>query len=147
MYEILIIILLIIDQASKITVKNTLENTQGMSIIDGVFHLTYVENSGAAFGMLQNMQYVFIIIALIVLIAGIYFIHKEESTKLAKISIAMIISGAIGNLVDRLRLGYVIDFFDFKIIWSYVFNFADILVVLGTILLCICLIRSGKDEV
>lgn len=147
MYEVIIFILLIIDQVSKFIIKNLIGNGGSIPVIDGIFHFTYVENKGAAFGMFQNMQYLFAIIALVVVVGGLYFIHKEKASKLSKISISMIISGAVGNVIDRIRLGYVVDFFDFKFIWSYVFNFADIMVVIGTFILCICLVVGGKDEV
>lgn len=103
-----------------------------------MFHLTYVENRGAAFGMLQNNQIIFVIIAGLATVIGLYWLHKnkEKINIIGKASIIMIVSGAIGNLIDRLRLGFVVDYFDFRIIWQYVFNFADILVVCGTILLC-----------
>ena len=64
---------------------------------------------------------------------------------MAKVSIALIIAGAVGNVIDRARLGYVIDFFDFRFIWSYVFNFADILVVVGTIILAVYILFFYKE--
>lgn len=144
MYELLIVILVGIDQITKYVSQNMLQENSSISIIEGIFDLTYVENRGAAFGLFQNKQFIFVAIAILVTIVGIGYIHKVKNNKLSKISIAMIISGAIGNLIDRIRLGYVIDFFDFKFIWSYVFNFADVLVVLGTILLCICMFFEEK---
>ncbi|MBC2575630.1 signal peptidase II [Peptostreptococcus canis] len=146
MYELLIVILVGIDQITKYVSQNMLQENSSISIIEGIFDLTYVENRGAAFGLFQNKQFIFVAIAILVTIVGIGYIHKVKNNKLSKISIAMIISGAIGNLIDRIRLGYVIDFFDFKFIWSYVFNFADVLVVLGTILLCICMFFEEKKN-
>ena len=137
-YEVIIAILIGIDQAIKYGVLNVLKEKGSISVIDGVFHLTYVENRGAAFGMLQNNQIIFVIIAGLATVIGLYWLHKnkEKINIIGKASIIMIVSGAIGNLIDRLRLGFVVDYFDFRIIWQYVFNFADILVVCGTILLC-----------
>lgn len=146
MYEIFIVILVLLDQVSKIFMQNFLEYGNSVAIIDGVFHLTYVENRGAAFGLFENMQVFFIVIAIVVTIAGLVYIHKVKTSKLANISICLIIAGAIGNLIDRVKMGYVIDFFDFRFIWNYVFNIADIFVVVGTLLLCIYLIKSGKEE-
>lgn len=146
MYEIFIVILVLLDQVSKVFMQNFLEYGNSVAILDGVFHLTYVENSGAAFGLFENMQVFFIIVAVIVTVVGLVYIHKSETSKLAKISICLIIAGAIGNLIDRVKMGYVVDFFDFRFIWNYVFNIADVFVVIGTLLLCIYLLKSGKEE-
>ncbi len=146
MYEIIIILLIIVDQMTKISIKDYLQTKGSITIIENFFNLTYVENRGAAFGIFQNGQIFFVAIAVIVVIAGLYFLHRAKTTILGKISVCMILAGAIGNLIDRIRLGYVIDFFDFRFIWSYVFNFADVLVVVGTFLLCLYIIISGKDE-
>lgn len=146
MYEIFIVILVLLDQVSKVFMQSFLEYGNSVAILDGVFHLTYVENRGAAFGLFENMQVFFIIVAVIVTIVGLVYIHKSETSKLAKISICLIIAGAIGNLIDRVKMGYVVDFFDFRFIWNYVFNIADIFVVIGTLLLCIYLLKSGKEE-
>ncbi|CAK7000696.1 MAG: Lipoprotein signal peptidase [Peptostreptococcus russellii] len=146
MYEIFIVILVLLDQVSKVFMQNFLEYGNSVAILDGVFHLTYVENRGAAFGLFENMQVFFIIVAVIVTVVGLVYIHKSETSKLAKISICLIIAGAIGNLIDRVKMGYVVDFFDFRFIWNYVFNIADVFVVIGTLLLCIYLLKSGKEE-
>lgn len=146
MYEIFIVILVLLDQVSKVFMQNFLEYGNSVAILDGVFHLTYVENRGAAFGLFENMQVFFIIAAVIVTVVGLVYIHKSETSKLAKISICLIIAGAIGNLIDRVKMGYVVDFFDFRFIWNYVFNIADVFVVIGTLLLCIYLLKSGKEE-
>lgn len=142
-YEIIITILIGIDQLIKYGVLNRLKEKGSIPIIDGMFHLTYVENRGAAFGMFQNNQFIFVAIALIATVVGLYWLHKnkEKINIIGKASIIMIVSGAIGNLIDRLRLGFVVDYFDFRIIWQYVFNFADILVVCGTILLCFYILK------
>ena len=136
-YELIIAILIVIDQISKWYALSYLKDIDTIPIIQNVFHLTYVENRGAAFGMLQNNQWIFIIVATIASIAGLYYLHTKKIHTIGRIGILLIISGAIGNLIDRIRLGFVVDYFDFKIIWEYVFNIADVFVVLGTILLCV----------
>ena len=90
-------------------------------------------------------------------IVGLVYIHKSKSkdksrskkdiriTRINRLAVSTIIGGAIGNLIDRLWLGYVVDFFDFRFIWSYVFNFADILVVVGTVVFCISMFMLGED--
>ena len=145
-YILTIIALIVIDQISKYLALNNLANIGSIPIIENIFHLTYVENRGAAFGMFQNNQIVFIIVAVVASIVGLYYICKKKLNLLGNISIVLIISGAIGNLIDRVRLGFVVDYFDFRFIWDYVFNVADIFVVVGTILLCIYIIVFEKDK-
>ncbi|MEG0842775.1 MAG: signal peptidase II [Romboutsia sp.] len=147
MYELIIIVLIAIDQLSKYWALNYLKDVGSIPIIPNMFHLTYVENRGAAFGMFQNNQWIFIVVALIASIFGLYYIHTKKTNLISKASIILIIAGAIGNLIDRMRLGFVVDYFDFRIIWQYVFNVADIFVVVGTIFLCIyILFFDGKDD-
>lgn len=145
-YELIVLLLIGIDQLSKILALKYLKNIGSIPIIQDMFHLTYVENRGAAFGMFQNNQIVFIIVAVVASIVGLYYIYKKKLNLLGNISIVLIISGAIGNLIDRVRLGFVVDYFDFRFIWDYVFNVADIFVVVGTILLCIYIIVFEKDK-
>ena len=147
-YELIILLLVGIDQLSKILALKYLKSVESIPIIQNMFHLTYVENRGAAFGMFQNNQIIFVIVALIASIYGLYYLHKNKVNILGKVSILLIISGALGNLIDRVRLGFVVDYFDFRIIWEYVFNVADIFVVLGTILLCIYILfyEDNKEK-
>ena len=145
-YELIILLLVGIDQLSKILALKYLKNVESIPIIQNMFHLTYVENRGAAFGMFQNNQIIFVIVALIASIYGLYYLHKNKVNILGKVSILLIISGALGNLIDRVRLGFVVDYFDFRIIWEYVFNVADIFVVLGTILLCIYILFYDDNK-
>lgn len=148
MIYILLIItgLISIDQISKYMALNYLKDIGSIPIIENIFHLTYVENRGAAFGMLQGNQFIFIIAATLAMVVGLYYIYKYKLSLLAKSSIVLIISGAIGNMIDRVRLGFVVDYFDFRIIWEYVFNIADVFVVIGTILLCIHIIFFDNDN-
>jgi len=140
LYEIIILLLIGLDQLSKIWAINDLKAIGSIPIIQNVFHLTYVENRGAAFGMLENNQIIFVIVALAASIFGLYYLHTKKINVIGKTGIILIISGAIGNAIDRLRLGFVVDYFDFRIIWEYVFNIADVFVVVGTILLCVYII-------
>lgn len=146
MYEIAILIFIIIDQATKFLTKSILEPIGTIPVIGGFFNFTYVENRGAAFGMLQGRQWFFVIIGLLVIIAGLFFIHKKNIPSPMKLSIALIVSGGVGNMIDRVFRGYVVDFFDFRFIWSYVFNVADIYVVVGTILLCLLIFLEDRRE-
>lgn len=140
----LIITLIIIDQFTKYLAFKHLSTINTYPIIKDIFHLTYVENRGAAFGILQNKRFFFIIITTIVLAGIIYIMYRNNNLKfLTKISLALVVAGAIGNLIDRIRLHYVIDFFDFRI-WP-VFNVADVNVVIGGVLLCI-MVLFFKEE-
>ena len=147
MYEIVIAILIALDQFIKNWALNDLKYKGSISVIENVFNLTYVENRGAAFGLFQNNQIVFVIVAIIATIVGLYFLHsKKLNSKLCKFSIVLIIAGALGNLIDRIRLDFVVDYFDFIFIWNYVFNLADCFIVVGTILLCIYILISDKEN-
>ncbi|MCI5628831.1 MAG: signal peptidase II [Clostridium sp.] len=144
MYEIIIAILIGLDQIIKYWALNYLKEVNSIPVINNIFSLTYVENRGAAFGMLQNNQSIFILVAAVASCFGLYYLHSKKVNNLGKIGILLVISGAIGNLIDRVRLGFVVDYLDFHIIWSYVFNLADCFVVVGTILLCLYIITSKE---
>ncbi|WP_129596369.1 signal peptidase II [Anaerophilus nitritogenes] len=131
----LIILLIFLDQCSKWIIQSRFLLHESIPIVKNIFHITYVQNAGAAFGILKN-QKIFFIIATVFIMASI-FIYIYKQTKLHKIlsvSLSLVIAGAIGNLIDRIRFGYVIDFFDFRI-WP-VFNIADMCIVFGAIGLC-----------
>lgn len=146
MYEVIVAILIGLDQIIKYWALNYLQVVESIPVINNIFNLTYVENRGAAFGMLQNNQTIFIVVAAIASCYGIYYLHTKKINNIGKIGIILVISGAIGNLIDRVRLGFVVDYLDFHIIWNYVFNLADCFVVVGTILLCIYIITSEEDK-
>ena len=146
MYEVIVAILIGLDQIIKYWALNYLQVVESIPVINNIFNLTYVENRGAAFGMLQNNQIIFIVVAAIASCYGIYYLHTKKINNIGKIGIILVISGAIGNLIDRVRLGFVVDYLDFHIIWNYVFNLADCFVVVGTILLCIYIITSEEDK-
>ena len=147
-YELIIAILIGLDQLSKYWVLNYLQEIGSIPVIQNVFHLTYVENRGAAFGMFQNNQMIFVVVAIVASIFGLYYLHTKKMHSIGKVGIMLIISGAIGNLIDRVRFGFVVDYFDFRIIWEYVFNVADVFVVVGTAMLCIyILFFEGKEQV
>jgi signal peptidase II len=125
---------LLIDQLSKGIVTKTMELGQSIPVIANVFHITYWRNPGAAFGILAYRTEFFIIIGTLVAVGIIIALLKLPPGKhLLKVALAMLLGGAIGNLIDRVRIGYVIDFFDFRI-WP-VFNIADSAIVIGVILL------------
>ncbi len=140
---------LILDQVTKYFAVENLQNNPSIHIIGDFLRFTYVENRGAAFGMLQG-QRLFFIVATVILVAFLmyYLIINKNTTTFSKYVISLILSGALGNFIDRLRLGFVIDFIDVRFGTFYnfpVFNIADCCVVVGTILMCI-LILTDKFE-
>ena len=145
MYFTLISILIIIDQAIKWISITNLTKFESYPVIDGFFHFTYVENRGAAFGMLQNKTWFFVLITFVVVGYMIYFTKKNKNIdKKLTFVLSIITAGAIGNLIDRIWLGFVVDMFDFRGIWQFVFNFADICVVVGGILLIFLIIKDKE---
>lgn len=144
MIWIVVLMVIIADQVSKILCQKYLVSLGTVPVIKGIFHLTYVQNTGAAFGMFQGRNWFFIPAIILVSALLVYFIRHLKSDKgYMKISVALILGGAIGNLIDRITLGYVIDFLDFRI-WP-VFNIADSCVVVGAMLLGYFVIVKGGD--
>ncbi len=120
-------------------------------VIRNFLYFTYVENRGAAFGILQNQRWIFIVVTVVVMLALVlYLFIKKPEHKLLRSSVGLIIGGGIGNLLDRICLSYVIDFIDFRWIGFPVFNVADICVVCGACLLCIYILffdsQNGGEE-
>ncbi len=129
-----------IDYILKILVINNLKPIGSITIIPNLFSLTYVENKGAAFGMLSNARWIFIVFTIIVLIFLIAFLfYKKPKSKMINISLILIIGGGIGNLIDRIFYGYVVDYLSLSF-FSPVCNFADYCVTIGAFLLIIYLL-------
>jgi len=132
---------LIIDQVSKFLVNTNMSEMESIPLIANVFHLTYVKNAGAAFSILEGKTPFFIVVTLLAAAVSIYFYYRVEVKKIwLRTGIALALGGAFGNLIDRLRFGKVIDFFDFRI-WP-VFNVADCAIVVGVVLICWELLRE-----
>jgi signal peptidase II len=148
-YIIGIILIFIIDQITKIIINSTINLNESITIIKNFFKLTYTHNYGAAFGIFGGKTIFILIISFIILIYLLFelFKHKKGST-IINIGIMLIIGGLLGNLVDRMFLGYVRDFLDFKILsWDFaIFNIGDIAIVLGAITFSIGILLEGKNE-
>lgn len=135
-YLITIVFIFILDQYTKYLVVDKFVLSESKVIIDKFFNLTYVRNFGAGFSLFENQRLFLILIAIIAIILISYLIIKEKN-KLNKISYLFILGGTLGNLFDRIRLGYVVDFLDFYI-FSYdfpIFNVADCFITVGCFLL------------
>ena len=143
----IIFIIILIDQVSKYLAVTCLKPIGSLTILKKVFSRTYVENRGAAFGILQNQRWFFITLTIIICIAIAYFliIGRDESLIL-RISLSMILGGAIGNLIDRIKQGYVVDMFHFTFIDFPVFNVADCFIVIGTVLLGYYILFMAEKE-
>ncbi len=152
MLQIIIIILSVAaDQLTKLFFVPMLSELpdKTMTIIPGVFNLRYVENTGASFGMFQGARVFFIIVTILVLAAGAVLMIKtrHRQSLFLKISLSLVIGGAIGNFIDRVAFGYVRDLFDFEQVhFPWVFNVADMCLVIGAIMLGIFVIFMYKPK-
>ncbi|MBU5440362.1 signal peptidase II [Tissierella sp. MSJ-40] len=139
---ILSVLIVVLDQVSKLAAIRHLKGNVPYVIIENFFQLNYVENFGAAFGILQHKKILFIIItSLVVICISLFLIRNQHAlNRFMKVALGMLLGGAIGNLIDRIRLGYVVDFISVKLINKYdfpVFNVADVFIVVGTVLIVI----------
>ena len=147
LFSVIILLGIGIDQLTKLLAVKLLEPVTTVPIIKNVIHLTYVENRGAAFGMLANSRWVFMIISTVAILAmTVYLFAGMSQNLLYEISLSVIISGGIGNMIDRTVLGYVIDMIDFRLINFAVFNAADSFVCVGAGLLILALILDIIKE-
>lgn len=137
----------VIDQLTKWLAVVYLKAVDTVPIIEGVIHLTYVENRGAAFGILKDNRWIFLVVSTVAIIGfGLYLFLGHASNMLYTVSVAMIVSGGIGNMIDRLALSYVVDFIDFRLIDFAVFNGADSFVCVGAGLLLLALVLDLIKE-
>lgn len=146
-----IIFIVFADQITKYGAIKYLKGTRPYNIIGDFFQFNYVENRGAAFGILQHKRLFFIVITLvIILILSLYLIKNHNNLSFfTKLSFSMLIAGAAGNLIDRIRFGYVVDFISFRLKGFYsfpVFNLADTFIVLSTFII-VFIILFDKIEI
>lgn len=136
-----------LDQLTKLLAVQYLKPIGSYPLWQNVLHLTYVENRGAAFGMLSNQRWVFMVFSTIAIVGlSVYLFRFCKESKWVKVALAMIIGGGIGNMIDRIALGYVVDFVDFTLIHFPVFNVADSFVSVGAVMLVIRFVRSMVTE-
>jgi signal peptidase II len=136
-YYIIIIVAVILDQTIKFVVRTNMDLHSSIAVIDGIFHITYIQNTGAAFSILRGHTYALILITVAITIAILVYLYKLRKTGYwsLMISLSLIVAGGVGNIIDRLSLGYVVDFLDLRV-WP-IFNLADIYVCIGCALLVI----------
>ncbi len=144
-----IIVLVALDQFTKYLAVIHLKDKPAYIIINGILELNYLENRGAAFGMLQNQKVFFIFVAVVILGVIGYVLFKTPDAKKYRILhllLSLIAAGAIGNMIDRVRFDYVVDFIYFVLINFPIFNVADIYVTISTIALVILLLFVYKEN-
>ena len=145
MFYFIAIIWLVLDQASKYYVMNHFALGESIPVIQNVFHLTYIINRGAAFGMLTNQRSFFLAVAFVLIIVyGFYRKRVNNGPVSLRVGTALLIAGAIGNGIDRYVLHGVVDFFDFRI-WP-IFNIADIGICVGVVCVIYYLLTSEHEE-
>jgi signal peptidase II len=132
------LLIIVLDQLAKFLIKSNFQLNQSIPVIKNVFHLTYITNTGSAFGLFKGINLFFVFFSIAVIIAIFYYLRQaKEKEKIVVFSIGLLLGGTIGNLIDRISYGAVIDFLDFRI-WP-VFNIADSAVTISVILLIIML--------
>lgn len=136
-----------LDQVVKYLVRTKMALYQTVSFIPGLLNLTYVQNTGAAFSILQENTWLLTLIsAVISLVIIVFMVKRPLPSFFGRITMALILGGAVGNLIDRFFLGYVVDMFDCAFMNFPVFNVADISLVCGGILLCIYVLFFYEKE-
>ncbi len=128
----IIVLCVILDQVTKMLAVTHLTDISTFPIIEDIFHFTYLENRGAAFGMLADNRWVFMILSVVGIIAlFVWQSINRRDIMWNRVALSFIIGGGIGNMIDRVALGYVVDFIDCRFIDFYVFNVADSFVCVG----------------
>ena len=144
-----VIVLIILDQGTKFWALASLKPIHNMTLVEGFMDLTFVENRGVAFGMFSGQRWFILLLTGVIAVGLVWFyvtMPKKKEYFPLRVSLVLVLSGAIGNIIDRLFRGYVVDFFEFTFFEWPVFNVADIYVVVGVILLALMILFVVKDE-
>lgn len=151
-YFVVAFFVMLIDQITKWLVVKKMYLGQSIPLIEGFFYLTSHRNAGAAFGILQGQRLFFILITIIVIIGLVYFLAKGNQKPLVSWALALILGGAIGNFIDRVSTGEVVDFFDVKINLGFfyydypIFNVADSALVVGVLIILVDTLMDSLKE-
>jgi len=136
LYLILSVLFVIADQVVKMWIVNNFSLHEGMEFMKGIVSILYVRNTGAAWGMFEGKMFFFYLITAVAVGTLLYLMFKEKGkSKLLLTAYSLILAGAVGNFIDRIRLGYVVDMFKFEFIDFPIFNVADICLTIGVIFL------------
>ena len=144
---ILVVLIVILDQLSKSYIQANMRLGESIPILPDIFHITYILNPGAAFGLFADQTFFFIALAVVMMLAVVCFYPAiKKETAWMQIGVGLLVGGAVGNLIDRIQIGKVVDFFDFRI-WP-IFNIADIGIVCGAFLIIVAsFLEKDKSEV
>ena len=139
--------IVIIDQLTKFLVTTNMTEGAGIPVIEGIFHLTFILNPGAAFGILENSRWFFVATAVLVL--AVFFYYRRalmREPKPVQLGISLFAGGALGNLIDRIQLGKVVDFLDFYYTTYHwpAFNFADVFIFIGVFVVLFLAEKAAK---
>ncbi|MBO4538413.1 MAG: signal peptidase II [Erysipelotrichaceae bacterium] len=143
-----IILLVVIDQLSKLYVTAKMTLHQSIEVIRNFFYITYTRNSGAAWSLLQGQKLFFIITAAVAVVVIVIYISRSRCSFWEKLGLLLIAGGAIGNVIDRIRLSEVIDFLDFYI-FGYdfpIFNIADSCITVGGIIVAATILLDRREK-
>ena len=143
------VLLVAVDQITKYIALTQLKPIGSVTFIDGFMDFTFVENRGAAFGIFSGKTWLLLVISIIICAVLVWAMTKMPKTKeyrKLRVTFVLILSGAVGNIIDSALRGYVVDFFEFTFIKWPVFNMADIYVVVGTIVMAVIIMFFMKDE-
>lgn len=149
-YIILTCLFVILDRISKILALDKLKEIGSLPIVNNVFHLTYCENTGAAFSMFSKNTFLLSLFTLVFIMIIVYLMYRQLTcykNKIIMISYSLILGGAIGNLIDRFYYGFVVDYFDFRLINFAIFNVADIFITIGGVLLIIYMLFNDDVKI
>lgn len=144
-----VIVLVVLDQLTKLWAVSALKDKEAVSVIKGIFELQYLENRGIAFGMFQNKYLIFILFTVIILVAIAYFYVNLPNTRRLiwlRFCLVLLAAGAIGNLIDRIVNNFVVDFLYFKLINFPIFNVADCYVTVSMIILIFLVLFYYKED-
>ena len=159
-YIFIILLVCVLDQLTKVWAMDVIAAANGTAtaelvpgtsnpIVNGVLHMTYIENTGMSFGLLSEHRWVFMLLSTLGIAALFaYLVYLKGQDKLLCFSLSLMIGGGIGNMFDRVSLGYVVDFVDFCYFdfWKWVFNLADACICVGAALMVLSVLASYKKE-
>lgn len=146
-YLLIALVVFLLDQGSKWLVVHFMKYGETIPLWPGVFHITSHRNAGAAFGILQNQRWFFLLITVLVVVGILIFLWKQkERAPLLSTALGIILGGAVGNFLDRLISGEVVDFLDFRLINYPIFNLADSSIVIGVGLILLDTLLQGRKQ-
>jgi len=144
-FYLIVLAIILLDQTFKALINSKMFPGQTIPVLKNFFHLTYVQNTGAAFGILAGKQWFLVLVVMLVILFIMYFHFRLSEFDPLQLPMAFILGGSLGNLIDRLRLFFVVDYLDLRV-WP-VFNFADVMINLGVLLIVVnVLFRHRRGE-